>query len=191
MRANGAARPWHMALAIGLLLATPACAQGGASDMPADADMPADLARQTPEQIIAQAERIHPAGLYVLASKLMAAGRADEAVVWFYIGQLRYRFLLLTEPSDAADERILFSALSESVGRPINEYAFGDIPAAIGQIDEALAWDAAHPNALTPKEDYPAQHAETREGLRELRDQMLTRQDEIRRTREQNGLENR
>ena len=180
-----------MAIAIGLLAATPACAQGGASDMPAEADMPADLAQQTPEQIIAQAERIHPAGLYVLASKLMAAGRADEAVVWFYIGQLRYRFLLLTEPPDVADERILFSALSESVGRPINEYAFGDIPAAIGQIDEALAWDAAHPNALTPKEDHPAQLAETREGLRALRDQMLTRQDEIRRTREQNGLENR
>lgn len=179
----------RLAAAAGLMVATPACTQENAEA--STADMSADLAQQTPEQIIAQAERIHPAGLYVLASKLMAAGRPDDAVRWFYIGQLRYRFLIAAEPSNVADERILFSALSESVGRPINEYAFGDVDAAVAQIDAALAWDDAHPNGYTSKDDHAAQLETVRAGLQDLRDQMLTSKDEIRETRERNGLKNR
>lgn len=151
----------------------------------------ADLAQQTPEQIIAGAEHAHPAALYVLASKLMRAGRFDEAVRWFYIAQLRYRFHLMTDPPDAADARILFSALSESVGRPINEYAFGDVDGAVRQIDAALAWDAGHANHFTSKAAFPAQFAKTREGLIAMRDDMLARKDEIRETRTRNGLPNR
>jgi hypothetical protein len=150
-----------------------------------------DLERQTPEQIMTDAERVHPTALYVLASKLMRAGRSDEAVRWFYIGQLRYRFHLMTDPPDAADERILFSALSESVGRPINEYAFGDVDGAVREIDSALAWDAAHANHFTSQSAFPAQLAKTREGLVAMRDDMLARRDEIRETRTRNGLPNR
>ena len=150
-----------------------------------------DLEQLTPEQIIAGAERAHPAALYLLASKLMSAGRRDEAVRWFYIGQLRYRFHLMTDPPNAADERILFSALSESVGRAINEYAFGDVDGAVREIDAALAWDAAHANHFTSKSSFPGQLATTREGLVALRDDMLARKDEIRETRTSNGLPNR
>jgi hypothetical protein len=152
---------------------------------------PGDLEQQTPEQIIAGAESAHPAALYVLASKLMRAGRPDEAVRWFYIGQLRYRFHLMTGPPNAADERILFSALSESVGRPINEYAFGDIDGVVREIDAALAWDAAHANHITSKSAFPGPLAKTRDGLVALRDDMLARKDEIRETRKSNGLPNR
>lgn len=172
-------------IALALLSGAVASAQRGA---PA---MPADLARATPEQIIAHAERAHPADLYMLAARLMAAGRKDEAVRWFYIGQLRYRYHLLAQPSGAADAGALFAALSESVGRPINEYAFGDVDAATAAIDAALAWDAAHANRLTPKDRYPVQLAETRAGLIALRDDMRARKQEIRESRTRNGLENR
>ena len=150
-----------------------------------------DLAQQTPEEIIAGAERAHPAALYVLASKLMGAGRLDEAVRWFYIGQLRYRFYLLTNPTDAADAGILFSALSESVGRPINEYAFGDVDGAVRQIDAALAWDEAHPNHVTSKDAHPTQLATVRDGLIAMRDDMIARKQEMKETRTRNGLPNR
>lgn len=153
--------------------------------------VPADPAQQTPAQIIEQAETVHPATLYVLASKLMAEGRMDDAVRWFYIGQLRYRFHLATDPATMAEDQPLFSALSESVGRPINEYAFGDVDAAVAQIDAALAWDAAHPNSFTSKERYARELAETRTGLQRLRDDMMARKEEIRETRTRNGLENR
>ncbi|MET0249488.1 MAG: hypothetical protein ABW164_07145 [Sphingobium sp.] len=151
----------------------------------------ADLAKQTPEQIIASADSAHPASLYILASKLMHGGRFDEAVRWFYIGQLRYRFYLMTDPQNVADERILFSALSESVGRPINEYAFGNVDDAVREIDAALAWDADHPNYFTDKDAFPQQLVKVRDGLKAMRDDMLARKDEIRETRTRNGLPNR
>lgn len=153
--------------------------------------MPADPAKQTPAQIIAQAERVRPATLYILATKLMGEGRMDDAVRWFYIGQLRYRFHLASRPATLANDQSLFSALSESVGRPINEYAFGDVDAAVAQIDAALAWDAAHPNSFTSKERYSGELAEVRTGLQKLRDDMVARRDEIREARTRNGLENR
>ncbi|WP_294443289.1 hypothetical protein [uncultured Sphingomonas sp.] len=150
-----------------------------------------DPAKQTPSQIMADAENVHPAALYILAAKLMAEGRMDEAVRWFYIGQLRYRFHLASKPVTLPNDQPLFSALSESVGRPINEYAFGDVDAAIGQIDAALAWDARHPNNFTSKERYATELAQVRAGLQSLRDDMAARKDEIRETRKRNGLENR
>ncbi|MFV0625436.1 hypothetical protein ACBY01_15685 [Sphingomonas sp. ac-8] len=153
--------------------------------------MPADPAKQTPAQIIAQAESAHPATLYFLATKLMGEGRMDEAVRWFYIGQLRYRFHLASRPATLANDQPLFSALSESVGRPINEYAFGDVDAAVAEIDAALAWDAAHPNGFTSKERYSSELAEVRAGLQKLRDDMVARKDQIRETRTRNGLANR
>lgn len=151
----------------------------------------ADLAQQTPEQIMAGAQSVHPAALYVLASKLMHVGRHDEAVRWFYIGQLRYRFHLATDPPNAGDERILFSALSESVGRPVNEYAFGDVDAAAREIDAALAWDAAHANDFTSRSAFPQQFARTRDSLKGLRDDMVARRQKIEETRTRNGLPNR
>ncbi|MCW2365120.1 hypothetical protein M2341_000567 [Sphingobium sp. B7D2B] len=153
--------------------------------------MPADPAQQMPEQIIAEAETVHPAALYILATKLMAEGRMDDAVRWFYIGQLRYRFLLAAEPERLAENQPLFSALSESVGRPINEYAFGDVDAAVAHIDSALAWDAAHANGVTSKERHAEELAQVRAGLQKLRDDMIANKDQIRETRTRNGLDNR
>ena len=43
----------------------------------------------------------------------------------------------------------LFASLSEVVGRPINEYAFGDIPALAATIDRVLAWHAANDDPFT------------------------------------------
>lgn len=151
-----------------------------------------DIAAQSPDALIARAETLHPAELYMLAAKLMGAGRAEEAVRWFYIGQLRYRFHLATaQPAPGSNDRVLFSALSESVGRPINEYAFGHVDAAVAQIDAALAWDEAHENRVTSKTRYANQLAETRRGLQMMRDDMIAKKDEIRATREKNGLPNR
>ena len=55
----------------------------------------------------------------------------DEATLWFYIGQIRYRVLLrsLAKGTDQARDSEVFSALSDQVGVPINRYAFGDLPA--------------------------------------------------------------
>lgn len=134
-----------------------------------------------------------PCELYQLAAELLGMeGRAGEAVKWFYIGQMRYRFhLAATKQPPAANDRVLFSALSESVGRPVNEYAFGDVDAAVAQIDAALMWDATHDNLFTSKTRYPGELAQVCKGLLQLRNEMLANKDEIRRMRTENGLPSR
>jgi hypothetical protein len=150
-----------------------------------------DPTEQDADAIIADAENVHPATLYVLTSRLMAAGRLEEMVTWYYIAQLRFRFHIASNAEDTPNGNVLYSALSESVGRAVNEYAYGDIDAAVRQIRAALAWDAAHPNRLTPKDVFPTELAELRAGLVTQCEDMLARRQEIRETRSRNGLENR
>lgn len=150
-----------------------------------------DPREQDPDTIIADAEHVHPVTLYALTSKLMAAGRLEEMVQWYYIAQLRFRYYILSHPEDGPTARVLFSALSESIGRPVNEYAYGDVDAAVRQIRAALAWDAAHSNHMPPKHAFPDQLAQLRAGLEAQCEEMLASRAEIREARSRNGLENR
>lgn len=134
----------------------------------------------------------HPSEYFVEAGKLFREGRRDDAVFLFYFGQMRYRTFLAARPDLPKDrDAAVFSSLMESIGRPINEYAFGDIPRLAAIIDEALDADARAPDPLTPPNLYPRAHTQVRAGLRALRAEILKRRDEIRQTRARNGLGNR
>ena len=93
----------------------------------------------------------HPAEYYKRAGELFQEGKKDDAVFLFYLGQLRYRTLLLAKPStDPTADPAIFASLSEVTGKPINQYAFGDIPALARTIDAVLAYDTANPDTFTP-----------------------------------------
>ncbi|WP_076649794.1 hypothetical protein [Pontibaca methylaminivorans] len=141
-------------------------------------------------QIVEQAGSLHPSALYVLAGRLLAEGKGQEAANWMYAGQLRYRFLLAV-PDARASDRILFSALTEQVGRPVNEYIAGDPDEWIAAMRWALDWDAATKNNITSSTDHAAELAGVREGLARLISRVDASRDEIRRERTANGLENR
>lgn len=153
-----------------------------------DAGSPEDM---TIAQMQVKAPELHPAILYVLASRLLANGEGQQAANWMYAGQLRYRFLLAAQGEAAGNELVLFNALTEQVGRPVNEYIAGDVDEWLAAMDWALEWDAAHPNVLTSKIDHADALAETRAGLERLRAMIEERRDEIPLEREANGLENR
>ena len=143
-----------------------------------------ELIRIVPDQ--------HPSFYYVLASRLFAANRKEEAVYWLYAGQLRYRIRLACHPDLAPDtEPALFGSLQETVGRPINEYGFGDPPAMAATLDRALAWDAATHNGFEPRAACAAAIAQNREGMGQLITHLRTNAAEIRRERAANGLPNR
>ncbi len=74
-----------------------------------------------------------------------------------------------------------------TMGPPINQYAFGDIQAMVATIDRVIAWDDSH------ADDYATRKAreDVKAGLKKMRDDVIAREDEIRRTRNQNGLQNR
>ena len=138
-------------------------------------------------------ENQHPSAFYILAQKLFTAGQKDDAVFWFYAGQLRYRVYLLVNNGklEPSGDPALFASLSEEVGRSINEYAFGDIPQLAKTIDTVIAWDQSHANALTPRDKYKSQYDQIVAGLTQMRDQVLNQADSIRKTRTANGLQNR
>jgi hypothetical protein len=143
-----------------------------------------DLIRIIPDQ--------HPSFYYVLAQRLFAANRKDEAVFWFYAGQLRYRIRLSCHPDLRPDiEPALFGSLQETVGRPVNEYGFGDPPALVATLERVLAWDAATHNGFEPRTACATQIAQQREGLGQLIRHARENGDEIRRQRTANGLPNR
>ena len=163
-------------LAVMLICATPVLAQPRLEDMGI-----ADLEAQAPE--------LHPAALYVLAGRLLAQGEGQLAANWMYAGQLRYRFLI--EAGGGEDQRVLFSALSEQVGRPVNEYIAGNVDEWLAAIDWALEWDASYPNATTSKTEHAEALVSVRAGLERLRAQIEAQRETIPAEREKNGLENR
>mgnify|MGYP000869253708 FL=1 len=171
-------------LLVALLVAT-------ALPLPAQAQDPAAFETMSTAQIEAEAASLHPAALYVLASRLLAEGKGQQAANWMYAGQLRYRFMIAAKGEAARDDRILFSALTEQVGRPVNEYIAGDPDEWIAAMRWALEWDAATDNAVTSKTEFAVQLAEIRAGLADLIAKVDSSRDEIREQRAANGLENR
>lgn len=150
--------PWRLALVLALALAQPVLAR----------------------------EARHPSQMMTEAAKTFAAGDRDGGVYQFYRAQLRWRARLQADP-DPSGEGAAFGAMFETLGPPINEWAFGDIPALAAIIDRVLADDAADPDPTIPAGAY----AESRAGLARLRDQMLAEQDSMRAQRAANGLANR
>ena len=134
-------------------------------------------------------ENKHPAAYYELAAQLLGSGEKDEAVFWFYAGQLRYRVHLTCHPDLKPDgDPALVASLSETVGPPINEHAFGDPPNLAATLDKVLAWDEATTNGFTSKGDCADAVASQRAGLGDLRQYVVDNADDIRRAREKNGL---
>lgn len=176
------------ALLLTAVLASPVLAQA----QPGIAAGGKDAADQSPSQSIealaAGIEHEHALAALELSKHLWESGRRDDAVFFFYLGQLRYRAYLSANPNgDPSGGRALFDALMSTMGPPINQYAFGDIQALVATIDRVIAWDDEH------ADDYASPKARegVKAGLKKMRDDVIARQDEIRRTRSQNGLPNR
>ncbi len=142
-------------------------------------------------ELTANIADLHPAYYYALASRLFEDGQRDESVVWFYAGQLRYRARLTCHPEfEASGEPALFGSLQMVIGTMINEYAGADPEKWAGAMQRALDWDAEHENGFEPKSACGLAIEQSRAGLTGLREQMLGSVDEIRATREANGLPN-
>ncbi|WP_417581579.1 hypothetical protein [Pelagibacterium sp.] len=140
------------------------------------------------DQLRAEVSNAHPSGFYVLASRLYDAGDRDEAVFWFYAGQLRYRTHLTCNPDLPPDgDPALFSALSEMIGSEINYYAFGDLDSLLDTIDAVIEWDQSTPNGFAPDADCSAARSDVLTGLNQLQIYIAENADDIRSQRMSSG----
>jgi hypothetical protein len=138
-----------------------------------------------PAQIERQLPDAHPINYYIYAEQLFQAGRKDEALQWFYAGQLRYRFLRKAVPgSNATGGAALFDSLQEEFGPPINHYGMSNPPNWVKQIDAALQWDASNPNGYTSKTRYAHQLHDVRDGLVNFRAYIVAHADQLRKKAE-------
>ena len=148
--------------------------------------------RMSVDDLRQQAGTLHPSALYILAGKLFSEGKKDEAIFWFYAGQIRYRFLIGASPDlDPSREPAVFSALQKTVGRRINEYAGGDPDTWVAMIRKARQWDQDNPNEFTSKQDHHVLHQEILDGLDQMTSYIENNKDSIRQERAKRGLENR
>ena len=153
---------------------------------------PDELKTLPRSQIEAKLPGEHPSAYYVYAGRLFAEGKKDESIVWFYIGQLRYRIHLKANPSlEPSGDPALFASLNATVGLTINEYAGGDPKIWTTQISAALMWDEEHPNDLTSKKKFGEIHTEIRTGLAGLKKHVEDNATQIREERKKRGLSNR
>lgn len=96
-------------------------------------------------------QRHHWVAFYEAADQLFKQGRKDEALQWYYAGQIRARVAAGLDP-DASRNNAMMVAMNEGIGTPIMDYAKADQENWGRQIDAALAWDKAHPLPNDPKE---------------------------------------
>lgn len=160
---------------------------------PMRADLSPEQINKRPHAEIEKAlPKEHPASYYLYAGRLFREGNKDDAVFWFYAGQLRYRFHLKANPKlEPSGDPALFSSLSATLGQTINEYAGGNVKNWIKAIDRALKWDADTSNRFTSKTKFASIYEENRAGLKTMRDQWESQADQIREQRKKAGLENR
>lgn len=176
------------ALSLAALILRLRVARAGPSAATGANDSASQPPSQSVEALAADIQREPPSAAFETTKALWEAGRRDDAVFFFYLGQLRFRARLLTNPKlDPSGEPALFNALMAMMGPPINQYAFGDIQKLVATIERVIAWDDNH------ADDYASSAAResVKAGLRKMRDDVIAQQDEIRRTRSEKGLPNR
>lgn len=134
----------------------------------------------------------HPILEYQTTLALLRDKKYEEATYCFYRGQLRWRIHLSARPDlNPSGDPTLFGSFNALVGKIVNEWAFSYIPLVVSTMDEVLAWHAANDDELTPKATFSHAHKSQVAGMQRLRDSTVETADDIRKTRTQNGLENR
>lgn len=130
----------------------------------------------------------HPAMAFAYAMKLFKANKKDQAVIWYYVGQLRYRFHILSNPPADAEIAQL-AQVNSSFGPAVSDWAGRNVRYWTEQIGHSLDWDAKSPNATTSKEEHKAELEQARQELAEFREKLRASESDIHAQRQARGLE--
>ena len=137
-----------------------------------------------------EAQLLHPVGFYILAKKLFDEGEKDEAIFWFYVGSIRYRYFLYSVGDDPFHpENELFEQVQFEIGGLVLDYAGGDPEFWAEQVEQASIWDDKHLNFFYPKKRNPEALAEVRANMQKLKTKLLDEKEDIIRQRIENGAE--
>lgn len=158
---------------------------------PAFAELTEETVRSGPHAEVEQAlPNAHPSAYYHYAERLYEEGKREQALTWMYVGHIRYLLHLHSNPVGADEDAETFGRLTSAVVQPALRWAAADIDMLVARLDEALAWDADHPNGYTPRDSFKAQWEHARSDVQGQRNEFDQRRDFIRAERERAGLPN-
>ena len=152
---------------------------------------PQPVAEQSAEQLRVGLTQKHPSAYLYLARALWQEGEKDEAVVFYYVGQIRYRAYIntLAAPKDLPEVK-LYESLKAELGDDLNEYAARNLDNWLSLIDRALQWHRENPNEFLPKDDYSLLYELMIYNFDKLRDYIANNKQLIRKQRAEKGLVN-
>jgi hypothetical protein len=95
-------------------------------------------------EVLANSDIYAPPVFYLTSSVLYDLGRRDEAIFWFYAGQLRARFDANRCLDSSARQAV--GVLNQKYGTPINQYAVKDLGNLELVVRNVVAWDKNTPH---------------------------------------------
>jgi hypothetical protein len=98
--------------------------------------------KQIVDSILQQPNRYNPPVLYALSRELFQQGRKDEAIYWFYLGQLRARYDANRCVDISARQGV--AVLNGVYGPDINKYAFENVELLKTTVERVLAFVRAN-----------------------------------------------
>lgn len=100
-------------------------------------------------EVEASPARFNPEVFYLVALVHIADDRPQDAMFWFYAGQLRARF----DANRCADELAgtYVNRLNEHIGPPINQYAFQHLDQLEATVTRVLEFDRTTPHSYDPR----------------------------------------
>lgn len=121
-----------------LTLAVADLAYGAGTDVPGKELRSSDpaVAGRAAEKLLLSAKSADAIDIMHAAMTIYNAGKRDDAVFWFYAGQLRARYT-----PEISGENAQVLTIYVMVASPINGYAMRDVPKMTQIIRRALAWD--------------------------------------------------
>jgi len=135
------------------------------------------VAEEAIRQVTSAPERFDPLTLLIASHALFQRERKDEAVFWFYAGQLRFRDLVAGN-NDAGQ---ILGIFLMTIGPPINNYAMHDPARLAGTIDAVLEWDRKTPKHPDTPPSSPGSAEENRKGLLAMKAKLIAEKESIER----------
>jgi len=159
-----------------LSLFTSLNAKGKYMDNP-NLPFPDDYMERSADEMKTLLPTIHPASYFMLSAKLYDEQKFDEAIVFLYVAQIRFRAYLMVYPNlDPTGDPALFSSLLNDIGQVVNGYAGKDILNWIIQIQNAKKWHDENKYIPIPQDMYGEYYNEIIGGLDEMLEELKEHQ---------------
>jgi len=152
-----------------------------------------ESSKYTIEELKKEAFKIHPVSIFKLSGELWKEDKKEEALMWYYIGSLRYRIRLesIIDTEEYEGESYHFEKMEFETKPIFLEWAGGNPIQWAEQIEKAIEWDEKNINIYTSKSEYIDIYYASIDNMKKLIEKLKDTSDDILSQRKEQGLKNR